>query len=599
MGKTIKGITIEIGGKTTPLQNSLKDVNKVTRDVNSELRQVERLLKLDPTNTTLLAQKQELLAKSVESTSEKLQRLKAAQQQVEDQFKSGKIDGGQYREFQRELEATEAQLKKVQKEEKEAGEKAKKAGKDAEGSAGGWEKLKNGLSSVGKVAGVAATAVAGAVTAAGGAFLGLAEETRESRENMAKLETSFEDVGHSAETAKETYTDLYSVLGDDGRATEAAQQLAQFSKTEQDLAEDTRILTGVWAKYGESIPTEGLAEGMAATAAMGEVQGVLADALEWQGVNLEEYNKQLATMTTKEERAAFIRSTLTDLYGASADAYRENNAEIIKAREAQAALTDAMNELGAIAEPIVTELKTLAAELLAEITPFVALIGEGLVGALTGAEGAAQAFSEGLMGMATFAVETLAELLPVFLEFAMQMITTIAMGIAEALPTLVPTLVQLVADMALVLLENLPLLLEAALQLFQGLATGIIEALPIIIEVLPELIQGIVDALVTFIPQIVETGITIFVALVEALPDIIDQICEALPQIITSIIEGFTALIPKLVDCGVKLFVAIIQNLPQIMVSIGRAIPQIVSAIADGFLQLMGSVAETGYELFT
>lgn len=87
-----------------------------------------------------------------------------------------------------------------------------------------------------------------------------------------------------------------------------------------------------------------------------------------------------------------------------------------------------MAELGAIAEPIVTKLKQLAAELLQQITPFVELIGNGLVGALTGAEGAAQQFTDGLLGMVTFAIQKLTEMLPTFINFAFQMIANIATG---------------------------------------------------------------------------------------------------------------------------------------------------------------------------
>ena len=108
--KGIKGITVEIGGNTAPLQKALSDVNKKSSDLKQELRDVERLLKLDPSNTTLLAQKQELLAKSVANTGDKLEQLKSVQEQVKQQFAAGEIDEGQYRDFQRELAKAEVLL---------------------------------------------------------------------------------------------------------------------------------------------------------------------------------------------------------------------------------------------------------------------------------------------------------------------------------------------------------------------------------------------------------------------------------------------------------------------------------------------------------
>lgn len=113
MAKSLKGITIDIGGNTEPLEKSLSSVNKTSRSLQVELRQVEKLLKLDPTNTELLVQKQNLLADSISSTSEKLDALKAAEAQVQVQFERGEIAEEQYREFQREIIKTENELKNI------------------------------------------------------------------------------------------------------------------------------------------------------------------------------------------------------------------------------------------------------------------------------------------------------------------------------------------------------------------------------------------------------------------------------------------------------------------------------------------------------
>ncbi|MGI5900790.1 MAG: phage tail tape measure protein, partial [Christensenellales bacterium] len=108
-------ITIEIAGDTQPLNKALKDVNKSSQDIQKELRQVERLLKFNPGNTELLAQKQKLLGEQVATTREKLDRLKMAQAQVDEQFRKGEIGEGQYRAVQRELVETESKLKHFEK----------------------------------------------------------------------------------------------------------------------------------------------------------------------------------------------------------------------------------------------------------------------------------------------------------------------------------------------------------------------------------------------------------------------------------------------------------------------------------------------------
>jgi phage-related minor tail protein len=114
MADRIKGITVEIGGDTVGLQKSLKAVNTTSRNLQSELKDVQKLLKFDPSNTELLAQKQELLNKTVENTSKKLDQLRAAEAQVQAQFEAGTIKEEQYRAFQRELAATESSLKSTQ-----------------------------------------------------------------------------------------------------------------------------------------------------------------------------------------------------------------------------------------------------------------------------------------------------------------------------------------------------------------------------------------------------------------------------------------------------------------------------------------------------
>ena len=109
----VKGITIELDGETTGLQKALSDVTKQSIDIQKELRDVDRLLKFDPSNVEAMAQKQKLLASQIEVTSEKFNRLKSAEQQVNDQFEKGAIGETQFRAFRREIEYTEGSLNKL------------------------------------------------------------------------------------------------------------------------------------------------------------------------------------------------------------------------------------------------------------------------------------------------------------------------------------------------------------------------------------------------------------------------------------------------------------------------------------------------------
>ena len=140
----IKGITIEIGGDTTKLQTALKGVNTEIRNTQAQLKDVEKLLKLDPGNTELLAQKHRLLGDAVKETKEKLETLKTAAEQAEKALNDGTISKDQYDALQREIIETENELKRLEEQANQSatalqkisanGEKLKDVGSNIEGA---------------------------------------------------------------------------------------------------------------------------------------------------------------------------------------------------------------------------------------------------------------------------------------------------------------------------------------------------------------------------------------------------------------------------------------------------------------------------------
>ena len=570
-------------------RSACKGINTSIREIGSEMKLATAEFGDNAESIDALTRKQDILKKSLEEQAKK---AKAAEDALK-KMRDGGIEptNPAYQKMQTALNNTKADMVKIQKEIDDTSEKLKKSKID-------WESVGDTVGKVGKAIGAGVAAMGAAIGAAAGAFLGLAESTREARVNMGKLETGFTTAGHSAEDAKKTYTELYGVLGDDGQATEAAAHLAKLTKNEKELATWTDIATGVYATFGDSLPIENLTEAANETAKTGAITGGLADALNWAGVSEDEFQASLDKCSTEQERQALITKTLNGLYSDAAEKYREVNGDIIDAQKATASLNSAMAELGAIAEPIVTKLKQLAAELLQQITPFVELIGNGLVGALTGAEGAAQQFTDGLLGMVTFAIQKLTEMLPTFINFAFQMIANIATGIAQALPTLVPSLVQLVADIVQVLIDNIPLLIDAALQLVTGLAQGIINAIPVLVAALPTLITSLIDGLLSSIPQIIQAGIDLLTSLITALPEIIATIVAAIPEIINGIITALLENIPLIIQAGIDLLVALIQALPQIITTIVQAIPQIISGIVNALVKNIPQIIQAGVQLF-
>ena len=549
--------------------SGMEDWTKSTEGLTAKVKQLDSVLTAQKSKLAGLQAEYEKVAKEQGESSEAARKL---QVQINNQtavVNSTQREFDNYTQTLKEAADGTINLEEVSL---RGGKAVKEMGESANDASG---KL-DGLKSVGKAVGVGLAAIGGAAVAAVGSFLSLAESTRETRENMAKLETAFESANHSAEAAQGTYKELYGILGDEGAATEAAQQLAKFAQTEDDLAANTRILTGVMAEYGSSIPTEGLAEGMAATAAMGEVQGVLADALEWQGVNLEEYNEQLATMSTEEERAAYIQKTLTDLYGESADAYAEKNKSIIEAREAEAALAQATAELGAIAEPIMTTLKLLAVDLLGAITPFVELIGTGLQGALNGTAGASQTLADGLGGILDILVNKAMEIIPTVLDLILQLVPSIAETLLNALPQLLSVVTDLV------------------IQVINLLSTLLPQILTKIVEILPLLINSLIEA----VPSLLQAATTLLLAIVQAIPTLISSLVEALPSVITTIIDAIVQSIPILLDAAIQLLNAIVDAIPVIIQTLVKTLPDIIDCIIDGVLDALPLLLDAAIELF-
>lgn len=232
-----------------------------------------------------------------------------------------------------------------------------------------FEKMGAGMAAGAKAAGTALVAV-------GAALLALGASTQEYRNEQAKLITAFEAAGGSATEAKETYNDLYRVLGDGGQATEAANHLAKLTTEEKALNEWTTICQGAYATFGDSLPIEGLTEAANETAKTGALTGGLADALNWAGVNEDAFQESLDKCNTEAEREQLIRETLLGLYDDAAAKYEENNSQVLAQNEAQAKLQDTMAKLGEAVAPVITAFTNFANEALAAVTPYIQELSE-------------------------------------------------------------------------------------------------------------------------------------------------------------------------------------------------------------------------------
>lgn len=592
---TIKGLTVEIGGDTTKLGEALKDVDKQTGDLGKELGEINRLLKFDPENTELLAQKQKVLGEMIGATGDRLETLKEAEKQVQEQFAKGEVAESQVRALQREIAEAESKMKyyleqvrKASKGTGDLGDETKQAKGDlkqyeqaAEDAGEATKDLGDGFTVMkGAMANLVSDGIKGLgslVKDLATSLVSMAGETREYRTEMGKLDTAFTTNGFSAEAATNAYKELQGVLGESDQAVEAANHLAQLTDNEKDLAKWTGdILPGVFATFGASLPIEGLTEAANETAKVGKVTGPLADALNWAGVSEEAFNEQLALCTTEQQRQALITQTLTELYGEAAQAYKETNAEVIKANQANEAWMATMAEAGAAVDPILTDVKMLGASLLTEFTPGITEAANAVRGLLNGEDGAADMLGSALSGMITQLLEKAVGLLPQLADVAMSLVDALINNFVNSM---------------------LPQLLESAIQVF----LVVLEAIPVLLEALiPQighLAQTVADTLLGNIDLVLASAIQLLLAVVDAIPVLLDTLLPQVSGIVDSVIGALLDNIDLLVNGAVQLFFGILKAIPEITAAVYREMPSIVTSIIDSLLRCIPDLIEAGGQL--
>lgn len=224
MGNRIKGITVEIGGDTTGLDKALRGVNSSITKTQSTLNDVNKLLKLDPSNTVLVAQKQQLLSQAVSQTSDKLEALESAQEQVTATFQKGDIGQDKYQAFQREVEETRGKLNQYKN--------------DLSSLQTEQDRLSSNTARLEKLFSSTGTQVDDYADVLGSK---LVSAIKNGTANSDQMKTAIEKIGKSATGGKADIRQLTDALDtvDDGEAIRnLIEELKQAGDAAQDTAED-------------------------------------------------------------------------------------------------------------------------------------------------------------------------------------------------------------------------------------------------------------------------------------------------------------------------------------------------------------------------
>ena len=584
--KNIKGITIEIGGNTTKLQDALKDVDKQVYSLNSDLKTLNQALKLDPKNTELLAQKQDVLARNISATKERVDTLKEALRQMGDYNKLTDEQKASYNQLSLEITKSEKALKDMNKELKAT-------------SSVDLSKLKDGLQKVGDIAldvskkmlqvsAAIGTALAGVVAAGVKSYASL-------EQNLGGIETLF---GESADKVVENAKNAYKTAG--VSANEYMEGVTSFSAS---------LLQGLGGDTAKAADIADMAfKDMADNA---NKFGTSMDSVTaaYQGFSKQQYqlldNLKLGYGGTKTE----MERLLSDAEKFSGVHYDINNLSDVYS--AIHVIQEELGVTGTTAEEAATTISGSAASMKAALDNF--LNGSGSPEAL------ADAFStmlENIVG----AVEKLA---PSLISGIQKLITTLVPKIAQLLVKTVPQLFKAVGDVIKNVLdmvkqntssieqtitdllnsviefitENLTLILDLGIQILLALVNGIVGAIPTLAEALPELITTIINVLVENIPAILDAAIKLLMALVEAIPVIIKELVDNLPTIIDTIITTLLDNGPMLWDAAIELFFALVKAVPEICIQLVKIVPTIVKSIVTTLWDNRDKVLESGKKI--
>lgn len=626
---SIKGITIKIGGDTTGLDKALKETNKKSRELESELKAVDKALKLDPNNVTLVKQKQDLLKDSIKETKSKLDVLKEAQSQVTAQYKKGEIDAGQYRAFQRELETTKSKLSSLKDEKKnihvigtafkEAKDKVepviKKVEKVGSVIGGATSKAVKFTATLGKIdtamIGKAADGfkkytqtIGVGLAAVTTALAANVEASREWNSDMTKLKTNAETSGNNFDFMKSKMQDLVAITGESDSSIEALSNLMAVGFSDEQMTPAINALSGAVEKFPDTLKIESLSDSLQETLATGAATGQFSELIGRMGDSVDDFNAGLQNCTSEAERQQYALDWLANS-GLSEinDEYQSANKSTLDYERASFELQDALASLGTAFTPVMAGAKGMAADFLTKSLPAVQKLSGGFTKLFDGVSSLLDAYDSGgldglteqipivISGLFSSASETLAENAPTLITAATTVLTSIIQSLAQSAPSLInsilPSLLNGFFGLINALVSTIPTLVpelvQGAITLFLGLIDGLNDVIGQLMPMLPSLIKQITDTLIENLPAIIEGGFQLLTGLITGLtkctPDLIDAIIALIPVITDSLTEN----LPALVKAGMELIVALAQGLPQALPDLIDALPEIIGAIIDGF----------------
>lgn len=368
------------------LKKAMTEAKKQVAYANSEFKEASSSLDDWSKSSDGISAKLKQLNSNLKSQESVLAEYEKALEEVKKEYGENSDEAREYatklnnqkavvNKIRKEIAGYEDALEEVSEAEKKASKTGQSVadvledvGDEAEDAGDGFTTLKGAVATF---TGNVLTGLANGLKDAVSNLISLSDETREYRDQMNKLNSAGTEAGYGVDYVKDKYKDLYGVLADETATATTVSNFMAMNAEQETLDSLLNSSIGIWAKYGDSIPLDGLAESINETAKVGQVTGNLADALNWAGISEDDFNAKLEACTTEQERQNTIADTLNATYGDLSASYQESNASIIDANKANADYTQTMADMGAKIEPVTTTLKEGFTGLLEEVLKLV------------------------------------------------------------------------------------------------------------------------------------------------------------------------------------------------------------------------------------
>lgn len=528
--KKLQGITIEINGNTSKLNESLKNVNGTIYKANNELKQLNSALKLDPKNTQLLAEKQDVLKKNIQASRDKLHQLITAQQQLGKYQNLTEEQKEKYRELSVAITSSKKAVESMNNELKKT-------------SSIDLSKIGSTLKTVGNVASEVMKKVAAVTTAVSGALtavVGMGVKSYASYEqNIGGVETLFKD---SADKVLENAQNAYKTSG--LSANDYMETVTSFSASLlQSLGGDTEKAANVadmalvdMADNANKFGTD-----------MSSIQNA------YQGFAKQNYtmldNLKLGYGGTKSE----MERLLADAQKLTGVKYDINN------------LSDVYNAIHAIQVNL-------------DVTGTTAKEAETTISG--SAASMKSAFDNFLNGSGS--PEALASTITVFVGNITNAITKLAPNILNGIVTVIN---QLIPQVGQLLINLVPMLWDTLNELLTSTLNLISENVDPLVNTVLDLVTSFINFILDNLPRIIEVGLQIVLALATGITDRIDDIIPAVISVILKIVEIIVDNVDLIIDAAIKLMIGIskgiVQSIPEILTKIVILTAKIIKALLD------------------